>query len=321
MTTIFLRILVIFLMIFMGFVARKMRMLDAGATKSFAAILMNFVYPCLIFSVIIGNFTADSLLKNVTLPAGAFGIMLTGAGIGLLVRRCVVFRNVKEKRAFHFQCAINNYSFLPMPIAMLLWQEAGVGRLIFSTLGSELAVWTIGIFILTGHKADKSALKHLLSMPMIAIGSAILWVVFRDLLFTVPTEGGANGGLFADVVESVLWGAKVFGGATVPLAMVIAGSRMAALSGADIITGKQLFVCLLRLVFIPAVCIGWILLLPFGEQTEGVLLLVAIMPSAIAGVMLSELYNADASFAASSVLLTHLACLLTLPIWMMILFR
>jgi predicted permease len=43
-----------------------------------------------------------------------------------------------------FQCIINNYSFLPMPLAFLFWGEQGLALLIFSTIDSEIAFWTLG---------------------------------------------------------------------------------------------------------------------------------------------------------------------------------
>jgi predicted permease len=40
------------------------------------------------------------------------------------------------------------------------------------------------------------------------------------------------------------------------------------------------------------------------------------MPAAIASVMLSDMYKADSEFAASAVLLTHVASLVTIPLWL-----
>ena len=41
---------------------------------------------------------------------------------------------------FHFQCMINNYSFLPIMLAATLLDEKGVAQIIFSALGAELVV-------------------------------------------------------------------------------------------------------------------------------------------------------------------------------------
>ena len=47
-----------------------------------------------------------------------------------------------------------------------------------------------------------------------------------------------------------------------------------------------------------------------------VLLVVAIMPSAVSSVPLSETYGSDSKFAASAVLTTHVFSLITIPLWL-----
>jgi predicted permease len=46
------------------------------------------------------------------------------------------------------------------------------------------------------------------------------------------------------------------------------------------------------------------------------LLVIAAMPCAMVSVTLAEVYDGDAELAAASTLTSHLACLLTIPLWM-----
>lgn len=318
--SILFRILPVFLMIFLGVVARRRGLVDGPGTRMLAVLLTHLFYPALIFSSITASFTLPELLQNWTLPAGALLIMATGCLIGLAASRLVDLRRTGERRSFLFQCTINNYAFLPLPLVMAFWGEKAVGQLVFSTLGSEFAVWTIGVYLLSGHRPGRGALRHLLSVPMCAMLAALCVVVARAGIGHAGWEAWFSQGLIARTGSSISWGLTLFGNATVPMAMVVAGSRMAALRRADIMAAHQYLLVVLRLIVVPAAVLTLLMLLPFPEQARRVLMLIAVMPSAIASVTLSELYRADAAFAASTVLLTHVVCLVTVPVWLWLLF-
>jgi predicted permease len=187
---------------------------------------------------------------------------------------------------------------------------------VYSTLGSEAALWTLGVMALTGHKAGMKTLRHLLSIPLLAMAAAVIVILLRDNLFTAPNFAFLKTALVTNATGAVLSSLELFGHATIPIAMLIAGSRMADLNRGLVFTPVQVTVAALRLVIIPAAAILLLLLLPLQPEVRKILLLVAIMPSAISSVMLSEIYNGNAEFAASSVLVTHVGALLTVPVWL-----
>ena len=78
----------------------------------------------------------------------------------------------------------------------------------------------------------------------------------------------------------------------------------------------QALVAGLRLLVLPGLLLVLLRTLPFPEDARNVLCVVAVMPSAIGTVLLSDLYGADSRFAASSVLLTHVCSLVTIPLWL-----
>ena len=311
----FVRILAIFSMIAMGALARKLRIIDANSTRKMARIITNFFYPALIFSYLVSNFSLGSLIRNWTLPAGALMIMYTGYLIGLLFSKLIPFSKEKERHVFLFQSTINNYSFLPIPIILMLWGNAGVAKLIFSTLGSEIAVWTIGIFALTGNKFKRENLRHLLSVPMLAIFFTIFVIIIKAWAVSANYVLNQNG-ILAEIGNSFMTSFDIFGKGTIPLAMFVVGSRISELTTKHLFVMKQVYLTLLRLIIIPAVITLLLFLLPFENSIRLILLVVAIMPCAIASVVLSEVYDADVEFAASGVLITHLFSLITIPLWL-----
>ncbi len=305
-------------MIGMGWVARQRQMIDADTTRNLSRLLTNFFYPALIFTSMLSNFDTAGLAAHWLLPAGGFLIMLTGFGIGLLVERLVVDPHSRQGHAFLFQCTVNNYSFLPMPLALMLWGEPGVAGLIFSTLGPEVAVWTLGVYALSGRRLHRESLRHLVNAPLLTMAAALACILLRDAL-----PSGAVSLLALPAVQassdSIMSALTLIGGATIPIAMIVAGSRMAGLQGHHLFSRLQVSVGVLRLIMIPAAAIVLMRMLPLPADVERILCLVAVMPSAITSVVLSEIYRADSEFAASSVLITHFFCLLTIPLWLLLL--
>jgi malate permease and related proteins len=263
------------------------------------------------------NFDLAGLGRFWVLPVGGFSIMLMGFGIGIVLERHIRRPAAGSENAFLFQCTINNYSFLPLPIALMLWGEAGVAGIIFSSLGSELALWTLGLFAISGRKLDMASLQRMISPPLVTIAISLLWIVLRDTLppaamgfLTQPTINSP-----AAAMQDAL---RMLGSATIPIAMIMAGSRMAGLHPEHLFSIDKGIVTALRLLLIPGLSVLLLTILPVSVEARRTLLLVATMPSAVASVIFAELYNEDAEFAASCILLTHIVCIVTIPLWMLL---
>ena len=308
---ILIRVLALCLMICAGALARKRGILDSGSTRCLAFLSTNFIYPAAIFASLVGNFTLKGILSRWALPAGTFGIMGIGFLAGLAVMPVLRKNSLGERRMFHFQSTVNNYVFLPLPLIMHAYGNAGVGLLSLSTIGSEIAVWTFGVIAISGGFKLKQ-LKNLLNMPMLAVALSIIVLALREYLPYTPPQGS----LIADFLSTILSTAQLFGAGTVALSMIVAGSRMMELNCQSLLKGLQLFLVFMRLLIIPALCLGALFLLPIDQEARNILAIIAVMPCSVASVALSDFFSADTEIAAASVLLTHLIGILTIPFWM-----
>ncbi len=311
----FIRILSIFGMVLMGVIAYRVRIMDKQTLRRLSVALTNFFYPALIFSTLVGTFSVAGLLKNWPLPAGAFMIMSVGYLYGIASLRFFHFRSEKEKGVFLFQSTISNYSFLPLPIVLMFWGTAGAAALILSALGSEIAVWTIGVLGLTGNRFRKESLKHLLNVPVFAI-------ILSFIIIVIAGVPGLSSSLFLanrvswEIGSSLMSVIDMFGKATVPISMFVVGGWMADLKPGHFFNAKQLYLAALRLIIIPASVIGLLRFFPSEGYIRTILGVVAVMPTALASVILSEVYGGDTEFAAAGVFITHLFSLITIPLWL-----
>ncbi len=316
MLALFLKTLVIFAVIGFGYLLRRRGTIDAPFNRQLSLVLVNVLYPALIVNTLVRQFTWNTLLQQAWLPAGSALIMVLGWTVGLAVRRRL-HRDTPPETAsvFHFQCTMNNYSFLPIMLVAQLGGDRAVAQVIYSTLGAELCVWTLGVQALSGQPAGWRALRHLRSMPMGAIAVSIAVLLLREVALPTAWQAPllALGRPLAGMTLDIL---QLTGQATIPICALIAGSRMAGLRPHHLFTQRMALTVAVRLALIPALAIAIFRLLPLPADVRLVLLVVAVQPCALNSVTLAEVYRADAEFAAASVLMTHLACLVTIPLWL-----
>ena len=316
MFELFLKTLTIFLMIFAGYLVRRLKVVDETFNRQLSLLLLNLFYPALILSSIVRNYTLESLAANWTLPAGTAVIMCTGWALGRLAMPWLHRQTDAFRRSFHFQCTMNNYSFLPIMLVAGLLGERAVAQVVFASLGAEVAMWTLGVQSLTGHPVSRRTIRNLVSLPMAVLVAAIGLLTCRYLLArggvhtaNVPAAGRLVG-------EMLLNTCQLIGQATIPVSAIICGSRMATLQADHLFSRPMLGMAGMRLLVIPAMAIALLTLLPLSLPVKQVLMVVAVQPCSMASVTMAEIYGTDARFAAATVLVTHVACLATIPIWL-----
>ena len=83
---------------------------------------------------------------------GFFAIVL-----GFVISRLIsVFCNIEPsaRPAFCFCAGIFNYGFFAIPVASLFFGSELVVKIILFNLGVEVAIWTVGILLLTSSKLE-----------------------------------------------------------------------------------------------------------------------------------------------------------------------
>ena len=308
-----LQILFVLALMALGFMARKRGMVSATGTSELVRVMVSIIYPCLIFSSVT-RLSADELAANWIMPVSALAIAGTGLLLGLLALRWM--KNVEPQRAgaFLFQNTINNYLFLPLPLVMLLWGSEGVALLVFASLGFELTVWTVGVFLFNRSGKLSDGIRMMFGPPLIALMFSVSWVCVRDLLHPALPETGLATDLTRRLLELFIFGADTIGKATVAVSMIVSGSRIAALNLKAAFDPHVWLVSAMRLIVTPVIFILILKQIPMEETAYGILCVVAVMPAAVASLVFSERFGGDSDFIASTLLITHLGAVVTIPL-------
>ncbi|MDH3982108.1 MAG: AEC family transporter, partial [Kiritimatiellaceae bacterium] len=70
----------------------------------------------------------------------------------------------------------------------------------------------------------------------------------------------------------------------------------------------------LRLIVTPIIFILILNQIPMDEMPRGILSVIAVMPAAVASLVFSERFGGDSDFIATTLLITHLAAVVTIPL-------
>ena len=302
---IFIAVLPPFLLLGVGAFARSVGWLRAEADASLSMVTIRILYPSFILFHILEN--GNTKLDGATILMIAFGFASILIGFFLAWFASKVFRIEEESvRTFRFCAGIFNYGFIAIPVALAFFDSNIVVHIILFNLGVEIAIWTIGILILT---ASKLSLKGLLNPPAIAV---IVGLVLK-------TTGGKQ------LIPSFFWEVvEILGQCSIPIGLLlIGGSFYQLMDNFRFSNGLRTEIAslLVRNLFFPCLVISFIASnfcptdIPFLRE---VLVIQAAMPAGIFAVVIVSNYSANSVTAMRTISVTMLASLLTLPIWLSI---
>lgn len=304
-----LQILFVLVLMALGWITRKRKIIGETGTAEMTRLLIAVVYPALIFYSIT-RLSPGQLARNWMMPAMTLVIAGIGMALGFLALHWLKPTNQKRAGAILFQSTINNYLFLPLPLVMLMWGNEGVALLVFASMGFELTVWTVGVFLFNRSSKFSDGLRVMFGPPLIALIFSIVWICVRDL---APWQWPSTA-LTDRLIELIYFGAETVGKATVAISMVVAGSRIATLSTKAVTDPHVWVVSTLRLLVAPVIFILILKQIPMEELSRNILTVVAVMPAAVASLVFSERFSGDSAFIAASLLITHLAAIVTVPL-------
>ncbi len=296
-----LTILPVFTLIGIGIVLRRLNWLAAEADGSLLRLVVNWLYPCLIFENVINN----DALRN---PSNLALAPLTGC---LMMASTIVFSYYAGRalglsvggglRTFAFATGINNYGYLPIPILQALYPGT-LGVLLVHNVGCEVAVWTVGILVLSGLSL-REGWRRLISAPIIALIIALA----GNLL-------GVSRHIPGVVTEVIHLSAQC----SIPLGLMLIGATVAEyISRPRELVDARLTsaACVLRLGLFPLAFLLVAKFVPMTIELKRVIVVQGAMPAGILPLVIAKHYGGQPLTAVRVVIGTTVVGLLAIPLW------
>lgn len=298
-TAVSYKIGILAVIILTGFTAVKTGYIDIKIKDALSKLIVKIVLPCLVVSSITSKELDKGLMGDVfTVFLMSVFCLLVLFGFGVITAKAL--RIPKETVQVHKLLAcLGNVTFVGYPVITAMYGEEGFFYAIIYWLINDLFLWTFGVFILQGNRAEnkKAMLKGLLNPNTIAFTVSIFMLIFGIKL---PP-------LLYDAVDGI-------GGLTVGLSMLFIGMALAAV---DIKTAAKkwwIFVIApVKLVIMPVVLIYLFRQFGIKEILLGAVVLEAAMPAQTVLSILANESGADFEYAACGMFVTTLLSLVTLP--------
>lgn len=305
-------VLPIYLLVGVGMALRGFKVLTEDMEKGLLKMVIHCLYPCLILDKTLGN---DLVRQSSVLAWGVglgCGLVLIGMLFSYLTGMILGLKPGAGRRTFCVSAGVQNYGYTAIPILLALAPVLGgdervLGVLFVHSLGVEIAIWMVGVMVLTGSVFGNP--KLLINGPIVAV---ILGVGLSS------TEGwrffdAENGPIVGSVTRQAMgW----LGACAFPMGLMLIGATMYNFIGKERLSAKiGIGGLVVRLLVMPVVIMCAAKYLPLLHELKLVLLVQATMPAAVSPVFVARHYGGSPGVAVQVVLATSIVGLFTIPLW------
>lgn len=293
----------VFALIALGSVVRFVGWLTPESDQGMFKLVLNVLYPALIFKSVLGNPALADPRNVFWPPVVGFTTMAGGILFAWWIGRAMGFSEGKGLRTFAFAVGIFNFGYIPIPLMESLFGPESIGVLLVHNVGCEIAIWSVGVLVLSG-LSWRDGWHRLISGPVVALVVAGIGNV-AGLDKVMPQAAHTTIGMAA--------------ACAIPVALIAIGSTLSE----SLRQPAQLFsarvtpaACFLRLLLYPAVFLLLAKVLPISQDLKRVMLVEAAMPAGIIPILIAKHYGGQPLTAVQVVIGTTVVGLVAIPLWL-----
>ncbi len=295
------QVLILFILIAVGVVCGKARILTEKSTKCITDIVLYFVTPCVLIKSFIEIPFSTQKLKELLLAL--LIALLIHVGMILLSFPLIRDANNSRERMLRFAMIFSNAGFMGLPLqeALLGADGAFYGGAYIAIF--NIVVWTYGLWIMSGDKKAISPKKALLS-------PGVVGVLIGFILFLTPVF--IKNFALPEILFSPI---KHLANLNTPLPMIIIGFYLADVDfGALLKDFKSFYVILLRNTAIPLLALGIMYLCGVrGSMLVSTTISVST-PTAAITTMFAAKYDRYPGISCNIVSISTLLAVITMPL-------
>ena len=296
------QIIQLFLMIFMGFLIVKAKLLNSEDSKILSIIVLYLIIPCVIINAFQVDYTPQTVKGLLIALAGSVMTQVILLIVVSILGRVFHLNEVEVASIYY-----SNSGNLIVPIVMfILGKEWVLYGCVFMSV-QLVFIWTHCKKIISRESVyDWRKIVLIINMISIAIGI----VLFLSRIH-LPED-----------INSTL---SAVGGMIGPASMIVTGMLFAGMDFKQIFASKRVyFVTFLRLIVVPAIAL---VLIKFsylaslssnGPKIMLIVFLAIITPSASTVTQMCQVYENDSQYASAINVVTTLLAIITMPLMVML---
>ncbi|MGN0514707.1 MAG: AEC family transporter [Lachnospiraceae bacterium] len=285
------QVMVMFLLMMVGFVLYKKKKITNEGSRTLASLLIYVVLPC----VIVNSFCMEKTDVRVK------GLIIST----ILALLCLIISIVLSKLIFNdkpidiFASSFSNPGFFGIPLILAVLGQEAVFYIATFIAFLNIAQWTYGVALLKGEK-PKVSLKQIFLSPF------MIGLLFGITIFFVQIP-------VPEIIKSVLTNIC---NANTAIAMLLMGVYIAQADIKSAVKNPAMYlVTLARLIFIPAVCMALLYVIPgISADIKISLIIAAACPVGANVAVYAQLYQKDYVYAVLTVAVSTIFSIITLPL-------
>ncbi len=289
------QVLIMYILMFIGYMAYKRKLLSDQGTRDLGKILLNIAIPI----VVISNFCVEKTSEKTGELLSSILISAVCMAISIIV--AYLFFH-KRDRIAEFASAFSNAGFIGIPLVQATFGEHAVFYISMMIVLVNLLQWTYGVYTITDEKKYIN-LKAVAKNPIVV--SVLIGLIIYFSGIRMPS------------IVSRLF--TIIGNLNTPLAMLVSGVYLAQSNLPDMLKKKDVYyVCFVRLIVVPLAILMIFRFLPFGNTTiKMAILLAGACPVGSNVAIFAQQYDKDYKKGIEYVCVSTILSILSLPLVML----
>lgn len=290
------QVLVMFILIIVGYIAFKTKLVNITGNKQMTNLLLYIVAPLVIID-------AYQMEYNQTLASNLLIAFLLGIAshiIAIIISVIFVKKKSNEQKYAieRFAIIYSNCGFMALPLVSALFGSEGVFYASAYMTVFNILSWTHGYILMSG-KADKKTLKSAFLSPVIlSVGVGLLIFFLR---IPVPSV----------LKTSISYVASL----NTPVAMIVTGVSLAQ---TNILSSfKQIrcyYIMFLSCILVPIIAACIYVFLPLPNDIVLINLISTACPCAVTTILFATKFELDSSYASKILTLSNITSIVTIPL-------
>ena len=296
------QLMILFAFILLGFTIGTVKHIPREKSSVLSVLLVNIFLPAKIFLNFSKQCTLSYFTKSYLTLFVSTAFLLLLVFISWLISKPLT-KHPYERKVYRYSFAISNYAYLGYVFVENTLGAAALTDMILFCIPFAFYTYTFGYSLLSN---KPKSWKNMITPMTVAIA---MGMVFGICSIPLPS-----------VVSKTL---ELASGCVGPLSMIVTGLVISSFSLKALLPDRKTVIfTLIRLVAIPACLLGVCFLceqvVPLPSAVYPAVVIMGCMPCGLNTIVFPSMVGEDCKIGAKFVLLSHLLCLVTIPIWMWI---
>lgn len=303
MLTVFLKIISIFCMVAIGYMANKRDILPMDSNRYLVNLILVITNPCLIISSMSSQtLSSDTVRQAIEILAGSVVFFVAGAVIAFFIVRALHYDPAEDQGVLMVIITAVNSGFMGFPITKAIFGDTYFFLMVIQNIILNFYLYFLSVIQINYGQKKKSSLADVLR-PLLnnCTYALIIGLIILVTGYRMPS-------LALDFFDTIA-------NATIPVSMIVVGIQLAESNLTEMLKNTKLIAaCLCNVVLMPLLTFLAVNWLPLMTESKVILIFAASFPCAVVSVAMAAQEKKNSALMAEGVALTTLFSLCTLPI-------